>query len=353
MLMSSPKQRYPIAALTLPIIVGSPQVIIPAGTFDAHNGALQGSGPWTLNDEDGKTLVNKANSSIDIVVDYEHQTMMAAQNGHRAPAAGWLVAGGLEWQPNVGVVATEIRWTEDAADMIKDGEYRFLSPVFEYSDTGVPLSLLSVGLTNTPALTQLQELAIAAAYRGTTLVENENKQIPTQQTDTQVTAVSAQTAAPVTQSVTAGSPSPTLSVAVASAAPGATVPAQHPMIAALTNQVSALSMDNAKLRAELANMQQQLSSSAKEGIITTALSDGRLVPAMETWARALPMDDLSRYLATAQPIAALAGTQTRGVPPKNVTEPTGLNSDELAICKSLNISHEKFIANRKKLQEQN
>jgi phage I-like protein len=309
-----------IAALTLPLVPGSEQIIIPAGTFDAPNGAMRGSGPWTLSDDNGQKIADNLNASaIDIVVDYEHQTIMTAENGKPAPAAGWLLRGGFVWIPDVGLAATAIRWTVEAAEMIKEGEYRYLSPVFSYSEKGVPLSLMSVALTNTPALTQLQELAIASQLKGSYMSSSD-----VEQTDT----------APVASIETATTP---------------VVVTAHPMIAALTNQVAALGSENARLRADMAALQQQLSNSARDGIITAALSDGRLLPAMEKWARSVSIEDLSEYLANAIPIAALTHIQTQGKkPPKAQELESGLSEDDMAVCAQMQIDPKVFISQRTK-----
>ena len=332
-----------IAALTLPIVPGQPQVIIPSGTFSAPNGSLKGQGPWMLNDAAGSALADKANSGTDIVVDYEHQTILSAQNGQPAPAAGWLVAGGFIWDSATGVIATNIRWTTDAADMIQEGEYRFLSPVFSCTPEGVPTALLSVALTNTPALTSLQELAIAANNRGCPMM------------DASPTVAPATPPVPV-DAVLRVPPQPPIlqpaAVAVLTQTPVSDLhPAQHPMIAALTNQVTMLGADNIRLREELATLQRQLTDSAKHSLITAALSTGRLMPGMEAWAQSMAIEDLSTYVSNAKPIAALTGTQTGGIAPKSAKVDTAdMNEQEIAICKQLNISRERFIAQR--VQEQ-
>jgi phage I-like protein len=372
-----------IAALTLPLVIGNPQVIIPFGTFDAEGGSLKGTGPWNLSDSDGYALVNKANSGIDIVIDYEHQTLLAQENGRPAPASGWIIAGGLSWQPGIGVVANSIRWTPDAAEMIKTGAYRFLSPVFSYSQDGVPKALLSVALTNTPALTTLQELAIAANNRGLTMSEETRNQSESSSADTDDSSKKKSNdklnrgmkkivertlskfiegishVIPTSPPTTAASPpvmSPVTPVAAlsapnAQATASTTVPlsvTQHPMIAALTNQVTLLGADNARLREELMSLQRQLTDSAKNSLITAALSVGKLMPGMEAWAQSMSIEELSNYLNGAQPIAALTSTQTKGVAPKTSanSDAGDLNEDEIAICKQFNIPHERFISQR-------
>lgn len=329
-----------IAALTLPLVPGSEQVIIPSGTFDVPNGALSGSGPWVLNDSNGIALADKLNSSgIDVVVDYEHQTINKFDNGKPAPAAGWLLRGGFVWRTGVGLVATAIRWTTEAAEMIREGEYRYLSPVFRYTNEGVPTFLSSVALTNTPALTSLQELAIASMTR-----KNKEPLMAEESIDKIEKTVEQEVFVTAPAVVAVAKPTP---LAVASQSSNSL---QHPMIAALTNQVAGLGAENMRLREEMAALQQQLSVSARDGIITAALSDGRLLPAMKKWAEAVSIEDLSDYLANAVPIAALSSTQTQGKKPKETqaVEEGGLSEADLAVCSQMQIDVELFKKQRVK-----
>ena len=322
-----------IAALTMPLISGQPQTIIPAGTFSAPNGSLKGNGPWTLNDADGLALVANANSGVDVVVDYEHQTLLSSQNGQPAPAAGWLLAGGFSWIPDQGVVATQVRWTDEAAEMIQEGEYRFLSPVFSYSPEGVPISLMSVALTNTPALTQLQELAVAATNRGCSMTDVKAPVADTPTPAPAITPVTTPPQAALTQAPTMPAISPSGAI--------------DPMIAVLTSQLINAREDAALARARLAEFEKQVTDGARSAMVQAALSDGRLLPAMAVWASGLPLGDLQTFLNEAKPIAALTGTQTQGVAPKNaVTSAQGMSADDIAICKQLGITHERFVAHR-------
>ena len=83
-----------------------------------------------------------------------------------------------------------------------------------------------------------------------------------------------------------------------------------------------------------------------EAQIKPALADGRLLPALEGWARDLGKKDmaaLTAYLGAAKPIAALTGTQTGGIPP--ATTATGdqqLRAEELAVCSAMGISPEAY-----------
>ncbi|WP_438805125.1 phage protease [Sodalis sp. (in: enterobacteria)] len=62
----------------------------------------------------------------------------ARGNGQPAPAAGWYSQ--LEWVEGLGLFAVDVEWTERARTLIAAGEYRFVSPLFQYDRQGnVPL----------------------------------------------------------------------------------------------------------------------------------------------------------------------------------------------------------------------
>jgi phage I-like protein len=81
----------------------------------------------------------------DLVIDYEHQTL----DGDKAPAAGWIKD--LEDRGEAGLWA-HVEWTNEAAQYLRTGEYRYDSPVFDVDpETGRITALHHVALTNWPA----------------------------------------------------------------------------------------------------------------------------------------------------------------------------------------------------------
>ena len=92
---------------------------------------------------------------IDCVIDYEHQSLEAGEN----PAAGWVKALRIEDDCVIGTIS----WNTKAKEMIKAGEYKYLSPTFinPYIDpiTGQKkgMFLHSIALTNTPFLDCIDE----------------------------------------------------------------------------------------------------------------------------------------------------------------------------------------------------
>ncbi len=95
-----------------------------------------------------------------LAIDYEHQSFdrfNTRPDGLR-PAAGWI--GGLEVRDD-GLWATDVTWTDRAAELLRSGEYRYFSPVIFWTDeeqTDVA-ALGPVALTNDPAMCGVMPLA--------------------------------------------------------------------------------------------------------------------------------------------------------------------------------------------------
>ncbi len=89
----------------------------------------------------------------DLVIDYEHQSTGTG----KAPAAGWINAlvKGAD-----GLIAKVKYWTEEAAQYLKNGEYRYFSPTLFFQE-GKVSAVHSVALTNHPALHRIPALAAA------------------------------------------------------------------------------------------------------------------------------------------------------------------------------------------------
>ena len=73
------------------------------------------------------------------------------------PACGYLTLSASD----DGIIATVIKWTDQASQLIRQGAYRFFSPCIRGIQSGQP-RITSVALTNTPALDQIQPLTLTA-----------------------------------------------------------------------------------------------------------------------------------------------------------------------------------------------
>ncbi len=100
---------------------------------------------------------------VPLVVDYQHQSL--ADDPERAIAAGW-VHELIDRGP--GGLWARVQWTERAALFIENGEYRYISPEIAFDavnkETGQPqgVTLLAVALTNRPFFEGMAPVVLCA-----------------------------------------------------------------------------------------------------------------------------------------------------------------------------------------------
>ena len=129
------------------------------GEWDGHS---KGSFAFTQ-EAFSQILKNFSAQSNPIPWDYEHDTFSAVSTGPK-PASGWIKR--LELRNNGTELWAYVDWTQRAAQMIRDGEYRFCSPVVDFesidrkSNEPIGAELLSVALTNNPFLDGQQPLKL-------------------------------------------------------------------------------------------------------------------------------------------------------------------------------------------------
>lgn len=122
----------------------------PVGTFELNQATFD------------QMVSNFEKSNIDIVCDYEHQTLY----GDCAPASGWIFKNPISLKSENGELFAKIEWTDKAKTHIKNIEYRYLSPVFapnttsQVDGTNIGWTLHSVALTNKPFLQELDEVRL-------------------------------------------------------------------------------------------------------------------------------------------------------------------------------------------------
>jgi phage I-like protein len=119
--------------------------LLPAGDFAGRDGR----GPFRLSNP---TEVIAATAGLRMAaglpIDYDHATDFAAPTGRPAPAAGWIRA--IEVRD--GALWGKVEWTSHGKRAVVTHEYRYISPVFEYSPDGEVQRLLRAALTNNPNL---------------------------------------------------------------------------------------------------------------------------------------------------------------------------------------------------------
>lgn len=142
---------------------GAPEVIsvLPFGHVVSQKGEF---------DVDGESLsamkAQIAERGVDLVVDYEHQTL----TGDRAPAAGWV----KELFAEDGHIKARVEWTHPAKQYLENKEYRYLSPVITVrKEDNKAMGLHSLALTNTPAIAGMAPIVNSSTFEGGKINMNE------------------------------------------------------------------------------------------------------------------------------------------------------------------------------------
>lgn len=317
--------------------------LLPYGKFRATDGRPTDVEAWYVTDTNGADVVALANNQRNpLPIDYEHQIIHSLKNGKEAPSAGWMEY--FYFTPQ-GIFA-DVRWTDKAADYIKNGEYRYISAVFAYDTDGYVRKIFHAALTNTPALDGMDEAMVAASVN---LLQEDNPM------DKKLLAAlcalfalkADASEADITEKVTAlsaakgDSPVDVLDVY-------AKLAEKEQSVAALSTQVG--NPDPAKfvpveqvdaLQADFNALKTSVEADKKAALITAALSQGKLAPALKDWAQSLSVEALSAYLEKAPAMAALSGEpQAKTDPDQNVV---ALSAEQQATAKMLGISEAEYI----------
>jgi phage I-like protein len=119
--------------------------LLPAGEFVGRDGR----GPFRVSNAEAVIAATDAlRMKAGLPIDYDHATDFAAPSGRRAPAAGWIRA----IEVREGALWGKVEWTTHGNAAVATHEYRYVSPVFEYSQDGEVQRILRAALTNNPNL---------------------------------------------------------------------------------------------------------------------------------------------------------------------------------------------------------
>lgn len=321
--------------------------LLPMGQF----GGKDGRGPYLVENEAHAQAIIAASkpegSSLDPVVDYDHQTDLAAVKdvGGTAPASGWIV----EMQARADGIWGKIAWTAKALAALKDREYRYLSPVFPHSkSTGRVLAILRAGLTNKPNL----ELG-ALASEETPGDDDLNKAklalalgLGEDATEDQIHAAitaNAEAAAAATQNLALAAQAAGLK---ADAKPDDVVTAISAAVAAKPagDQTAAV----VELQSQLNTLKADLGKKDGEAAVDVAIAAGKITPAARDTFIALHASDRTKFdaIVAAAPTIVTSGAKLTVKPELKDGE---LDDTAKAVCASMGITPEAYIASQKEL----
>lgn len=117
------------------------------------NDGRDGRGPYVASAATAPQIIArtaKLAKGVDLVIDYDHQTDLGAVKGvgGTAPAAGWV----KELQARADGIWGRVEWTPKGTEVLRNREYRYLSPVLLHDKAGNVLALARAALTNNPNL---------------------------------------------------------------------------------------------------------------------------------------------------------------------------------------------------------
>lgn len=341
--------------------------LIPAGALEARDGRR-----WTHDDPQAVLAATRERAgTIDLVVDYEHQTDLAETNGQPAPAAGWI----REVEVRDGELWGRVEWTARASSAIAAKEYRYLSPTFAFDrETRVVRALHRAALTNAPAFDMPalardtggnavtpEQLAALAAALGLASTAKPDEIVA------KAKATVAEALAPIAEALgLASTATPNEIVARAKSAAGdALAPVAEALGLATTataNEIVAKAKATApdpgsyvprtefdRVARDLTTLQTERTDERATKAVDAAIAAGKITPAQRDWALGYAKSNDSGFSAYVEAAPVILAPGRIGDPSPNPN--AALTADELATCKALGITADQYKASRTELAQ--
>lgn len=280
----------------------------------------------------------------DLVIDYEHQSL----KGGQAPAAGWI----KDLEVREDGLWAKVEWTGQAEEYLKRREYRYFSPVLRLDpDSRRPQELMNVALTNVPAIQGLSPLV--AKWGGEALAgEKDGEAISYGETPDYEACRDQKGWAEELKArlgLTAEAPRRELwrkSVELfRDLAQTLSLPAEA-TACQLQGAVEALKAGGAhveSLKEELAALKTQISEETTARAVKEAIVAGKISPAQKEWAlsycRREP-ESFKLYVDKAPRVVPVGERLNLGE--EKGREDQGLTPEELAVCRTMNLTPEAY-----------
>ncbi len=362
-LSASDTSEQNIAILGAELIVQDNGLVqlLPAGKFNAVDGrpADVADNHWLMDKTAFESLkANTPHQEGDLVIDYEHQTLKAKENGQPAIASGFFNIDDVTFVEGKGLFIKP-KWTEKAQAHLSAGEYKYISAVFGYDPlTGRPAYLHSAALVNRPGVDGMKPLTQLAAdlylQKSNSNNQEDTAVNPLLLAIIQALGIKADGDLPTEPAALSAFETQVTTALAALQAEAGKVPE-------LNNQITALSagqVDPSKyvpiaaiteLQTTVAALQAQVSGGQVDKLVQQGLDDGRIIASMEDWAKNLGKQSIAQlqaYLDKSAPIAALSGKQTDNLnldaDGNKLTGVAALSAEDKLAADGLGISHEDF-----------
>lgn len=328
-------------------ISGAPEIIpiIPLGHV------VSSKGPFDVDEESLRGMKAQiAQRGVDLVVDYEHQTLAGVQ----APAAGWV----KDLSIKDGYIVAKVEWTPKAAQYLENKEYRYISPVISARKSdGKAMGLHSLALTNTPAIEDMKPIVNSDTFQeqeGGQNTMNELMQkiaqllgLGADATEDQIVealTVALNDAKALKEAAAKGTPPAADDKVVANKAVcelldlKAGAPVDD--VAAKIMELKSGKIGDVNVVEELKTLKQQSAEREAEDVVTLALKSGKITPAQKEWAKSYALSDpkgFGSFVEKAPQIVPQGEIEMGDV--KSLKSDT-LDEATLLVCKQLGVSPE-------------
>lgn len=281
-----------------------------------------------------------AQRGVDLVVDYEHQTL----KGVEAPAAGWVKELRLEG----GSIVAAVEWTPRGAEYLKNKEYRYLSPVVNVRKTdSKAIGLHSLALTNTPAIENMTPIVNSNDFIGGQESMDMQKLAAMLGLDPDATEEqimeALQAMAAENKSLKEGRQSVD-ETAVANKAVcellGLKAGAPTEDVTAKIMELKGGTIDGVNVLEELRALKQQTAQRDAEEAVALALKAGKITPAQKDWARSYALADPKGFGAFVEKAPQVVPMGEIALEDSKVLKSGAPDETSALICKQLGVSQE-------------
>lgn len=321
-------------------VAGAPEIIsvLPLGHVVSQKGEFD------VDEESFREMKAQiAQRGVDLVIDYEHQTLKGVQ----APAAGWV----KELVLKDGHIQARVEWTPAATEYLQNREYRYLSPVVTVRKVdSLATGLHSLALTNTPAIEGMTPIVNSQNYEGgqnnmefiaqiAKLLGLEEGATPEQIMESLQACLDENKALKDDQGKAEADENVVANKAVCELL-GLKSGAPAEDVTSKIMELKGGTIDGVNVLAELKALKQQSAERDADAAVDLALKGGKITPAQKAWARDYALDNPKGFAGFMEkapqvvPLGEIALEDTKALKSDTPDEAT------LLACKQLGVSPE-------------
>ena len=302
--------------------------ILPMGLVQSQKGN------FIVDEESFNNIQNTFKGrGIDIVIDYEHQTLKDVE----APAGGWI----KEIFIQDGAIVAKVEWTPKAEEYLKNKEYKYLSPVVLVGKVSNKAKVLhSVALTNTPAIDGMYPIINSL---GIEFEEGGNGQMEFMKAIAKLlglpeTATEEEVTAAVTKMLAGGGGSEQVLVAnkiitdLLGVQPDAKTEDVSAAIMALKNPTGFVPA------AQFNELKQRLDKKDGEELVENALKAGKITAAQKEWAEEYALKDPKGFAQFVEKSPKIVPTGVLDIDDPNNKQ--SIDDATMQVCKMMGMSKE-------------